>query len=186
MMKFLSVFFFASLVVCAPVFAGEHLPQKISGPQISLFERDHAFAGEILGTPVFGVFEHEPFGSKVQMRVGNKTLELSIQTSLPTGRLGGTIKERLSETEEQVTQIDFLNSTKTGDKSANLTYIIDSRIVVVAVEAPTFSNGHFHSPTFSTHLNGSPLSFSFTGEACMGYSANMAIMILGAYAHLSK
>ena len=64
---------FASLIslsVAGAALAGEHEPGQMTGEGLSLFERDHAFSGQILNRPVFGAFEHEPFGASIQIRKG--------------------------------------------------------------------------------------------------------------------
>lgn len=166
----------------------EHNPSTIKGEKIDLFERNHAFAGSILDNPVMGVFDHEPFGANVQIRRGEKTLHLSLVDK--DDKYAGIVTEqRTNEAgDEQTvsTNIAFVGVKKTGDASGEITLNIDGADVVVTVVGEKFEHNHFHGPTFSAKLNGKEISFKFTGESCFGYSANIAMMILGSAAHLSK
>ncbi len=166
----------------------DHQPAAMTGEHLNLFERDHAFAGSILNHPMMGVFSHEPFGAQVQIRRGEQTLQLNLV--LENDKYQGAINEQRIDEQGQAlditTNIAFVGVKKTGDTSGDIILNIDGTDVVVTVVGETFANNHFHKPTFSTTLNGKDYSFKFTGESCFGYSANIAMMILGTTAHLLK
>lgn len=186
----LSILTLAMMVLAsASAIAGEHNPGSIIGPKMELFERDHAFAGEILDRPVFGSFEHAPAGASVQIRVNEQTVKLQLAQSGNT--YGGSISEKrvhpgTGKARLISTSIRFVKAEKTGERSARLVLAIDGQESIVDVTAPVFQNNHFHAPTFHARLSGRLISFQFTGESCMGYSTNLAMMILGSYAHLLK
>lgn len=160
-------------------FGHDHAPASITGAGIDLFERDHGFAGQILDRPVFGAFEHSPFGATLQIRRGEQTIDLRLTRS--GGSYGGMIQDSAAST-----SIALVRTEKTGERSAVITLAVDGVEVPVQVTAPEFSNNHFHGPTFVASYKGKEVRFEFTGESCMGYSSSLAMMILGAYAHLSK
>ncbi|MGE0616068.1 MAG: hypothetical protein AB7P04_10545 [Bacteriovoracia bacterium] len=167
----------------------EHKAGTITGAGIQLFERDHGFAGHVLDRPVFGAFEHEPFGAKVQIRKGEKiiALELVSNDSQYAGVLSEVREDEKTGGKLTVeTKVEFVKVKKTGEAEGMITLKLDGAEVTVQVTGKTFANGHFQAPSFKTTLNGKEVSFAFTGEACFGYSSNLSMMILGAYAHLQK
>lgn len=181
---FLSTFGFSNFTMAA-----EDSAAKMTGSGIELFERAHTFAGSILETPVFGTFEENPFGAKVEIRRNGKTLVLSLAQT--QDRYAGDIVELQSsvdteETKERVTHIEFMKIEKTGNAEGQMTLKIDGEPIQVKISGKSFDHGHFQSPHFESVLGGKKVEFDFTGEACFGYSANLGMMILGTYAHLSK
>lgn len=169
--------------------AEEHAPQTITGTTINLFERDHAFAGDILERPVFGVFEHAPFGSSITMRKGEQSLTLKLVKS--ASDYAGMVEEQVMDpttgaTSMLSTSVRLVRIEKPELLKATIVLDIDGQEVFVDVEAPSYDNNHFQSPTFSGVIDGHTVKFHFTGEACLGYSSSIALMIFGAYAHLSK
>lgn len=177
--KLLALFLTLNLTTLVSAMAGEHHPASIKGDGIELFERNHAFAGSILETPVYGAFEHNPFGAKVQMRKGEATLELSFGDVMNT-YMGLLVDGSVT------TKVEFVRIEKTGDLTALITLFVDGVEVPVTVEGETFANGHFHAPLFTAKMPKKTLQFKFTGESCFGYSTNLAMMIVGAYSHLAK
>jgi hypothetical protein len=149
------------------------------GEGLSLFERDHAFSGQILNRPVFGAFEHEPFGASIQIRKGEKTQVLKFTKT--ENEYSGSINDGTAET-----KVVFLGIKKVTTNEAEVKIKIDGQDVSVKVSAKTFENGHFQSPSFVGQLGDTNLSFDFTGEACYGYSSNIALLIFGAAAHIKK
>jgi hypothetical protein len=172
-----SSFLFLSVVVAAV--AGEHEPGQIKGESLSLFERDHAFSGQILNRPVFGAFEHEPYGASIQIRKGDQTQVLKF--SKVDREYSGTISDGTVETKVALVGIKKITATE-----AEIKLKIDDQDVSVKVSAKTFENGHFKSPSFAGQLGDLTLNFDFSGEACFGYSSNIALMIFGAAAHIKK
>lgn len=186
-MKFFAVFF-AALLALSTAFAGEHKPATIEGTHIDLFERDHSFSGSIHETPVFGVFNEADFLAEVLVRKGAQTL--TFKTSQEEKTYKGSISEaRIGDdgkSTEVSTAVQFLGAKKTGETTGELTLSLDGQNLVVSIVGESFSNNHFHAPTYSAALNGQTVSFKFTGEACFGYSANLNMMILTVMAHLQK
>ena len=178
--------FATALVLCfitATSFAHDHPAGSITGTDIQLFERNHGFAGQILENPVFGAFDHDPFGAQVTLRKGDSTLNFRLEKTGET--YAGVFSEKVQDA-TKATYIEFLKVRKTGEATGEITLRIDGNEVVVNVTGKTFSDNHFHEPTFETVLKGKTVKFDFTGEACFGYSTNLSMMILGAMAHLSK
>ncbi|MEK6556096.1 MAG: hypothetical protein AABZ31_12700, partial [Bdellovibrionota bacterium] len=96
------------------------------------------------------------------------------------------IDEATGKSTQIVTSLEFAGVKKTGEAEGLVNLIIDGQAVVVNIVGESFANNHFHAPTYSTTLNGQAVTFSFTGEACFGYSTNLSMMILGAMAHITK
>jgi len=169
--------------------ASEDTPAKINGPEIELFERAHSFAGSIMETPVFGVFEENPFGAKVEIRRHGRTLTLDL--ARVRNQYSGDIIEIQSsdggsEVRDITTHIELVSIKKAGDNAGQIVLNIDGENVLVKVSGESFEQGHFQSPHFETTLGSKTITFDFTGRACFGYSANIAMMILSTYVHLNK
>jgi len=60
---------------------------------------------------------------------------------------------------------------------------INGEEVVVSISAEKEQKGHFVNPTYSAVLGGKKVSYRIEAEGCMGYSIQMGMLILGAYAH---
>lgn len=164
--------------------ASENTSGKLSGDQIELFEKAHTFAGSILDTPVFGVFQEDPFGAVVQIRKGSKTLNLNLVAK--EKHYSGTVIETNRDGTEIKTTVSFNKIQKLGETAAILKLEIDGQPLDVHVEANTFLHGHFQGPKFEAVLGERKITFTFTGQSCFGYSINLAMMVLGSYAHLLK
>lgn len=173
-----------ALSQAANLHASENTPAKLTGTDIELFERGHAFAGAVLGSPVFGVFQEDPFGAKVEIRKNNRTLVLNIAEA---GNLYvGEIVEKKSTGEELRTTIEYVKITKTAENQATIALKVDGQPLNVSVGAKTFLHGHFQGPQFEAKLGEKTVAFHFTGQSCFGYSINLAMMVYGTYAHLAK
>lgn len=184
-MKMFATLLLSFALVTASAYAHEHDPGTIKGDGIDLFEKNHAFAGQILENAVFGGFDHQPFGAKVTLRKGEKTLQFSLEESADT--YAGTISEMVTETGAPLTtQVELVKVVKTGAKSGEIILKLDQNEVVVKVVGQDFQNGHFIAPTYEATLGSKKVQFHFTGQACFGYSANITMMILSSYAHLLK
>ena len=157
-------------------------PAAIIGNRISLFERGHTFAGSIAEIPAFGVFEESDFGAKVEMRRGGKTLVLTLSKN--GQHYSGDIVE--AQLRQLSTHIELDGVKKTGPNEGQINLRIDGKAVEVKVSAKSFEGGHFQAPHYEAVIDGVAVAFDFSGQACFGYSANIAMMILGPYAHLNK
>lgn len=168
--------------------ASEDVPGQIIGKGISLFERGHAFAGSIADQPVFGVFDESRFGAKVQMRRSGKSLDLSL-VKVGKGYQGVVQelrKDSSGEVKQLATRIQFLKIDRAGPNEARIHLKIDGVEVPVTVSSKVFKRGHFIAPHFEAMIGGQSRSFDFSGQACFGYAANIAMMVLGAATHLAK
>lgn len=181
--------FLSVLGTVGTVQAHEHPPAAITGTGIALFERGHAFSGSILERAVFGVFEHDPFGGTIQIRKGEKTITLALAKDATAyqGVLSEVLEnEETGETSTIETRLEMISIKKTSDIEAEILMKVDGNPVSVKVAGKTFTNSHFQEPTFEATIGGKVVAFHFTGESCFGYSTNIAMLIFGAYAHLSK
>ncbi len=185
----LSALAVVALCASSPVSAHVHSAATITGKDIQLTENSHAFAGSILGAPVFGVFEHVPFGASIQIRRDEKTLKLDIAEDASGNYLGSMseARELTPGTKTNVdTKVEFVKFAKTGALEGTIQLKIDGQDVVVTVTGKKFDHNHFQEPRFQATLGTQTLEWNFTGESCPMYSTNIAMMILGAYSHLSK
>lgn len=196
-MKLRSVMAVLGLALAASVSAfssDDHPPGKIEGEGIQLFERNHGFAGEIGGMPVFGAFDHEPFGAQASLRRGEKTLSLKLDWKTEGSAevySGLWMEDRVDSSNGAVTHLEtpvrFVRVAKTGERSGQIKLMINGAEVAVDVVGEAFENNHFHNPSFAAKLpSGKVVAFKFTGEACFGYSTNLAMMILSTISHLEK
>jgi len=180
--------FLAVSVFSGVVFSHDHDPESILGKNISLFERDHAFSGEILSRPVYGAFEHNPYGSHLVFRKNDKNIELVFQLDRENNLYSAKIIEKIKntetgETEALETSIVFLGLERENNE-ATLSYEIDGQRIDVKLQAQKFENNHFKNSVFSGAIGLEKIQFVFSGYSCAGYSLNMAMMIFGVYAHL--
>lgn len=187
--KLVGILFLTSLFFTSIGWAHEDVSSKIQGVGINLVERGHSFAGEILGNPVFGVFDERTANSTIQVRHNGKTISLAIGEI--EHQYGGDLSDFISDRERgeiqsTTTQIRFLSAKQTGPKTGRIALSIDGTLVPIEITAAAFDRGHFQHPKFETTLNGKPIAFEFSGEACFSYSANLAMMILGSFSHLLK
>jgi hypothetical protein len=165
-----------------------HPSSKITGDQIELFENRHSFAGSILNKPVFGVFDESAFESKVQIRKDNQTLTFEIKESAQS--YTGNIEEDFLSPEgshsRKITKVEFVGLKKSGEMEGHINLKIDNQLISVKVIGEAFQAYHFHAPQFEAQIGSKLVSFKFAGEACFGYSTNLAMMIFGTYYHLLK
>jgi hypothetical protein len=167
-------YFTLALLLSAPALAHDHPPQTIAGDGIELFERNHAFSGSILNTAVFGTFDHKPMGAEVRIRLDETTQVLKFARA-EDGSYG---------TQTNGLSLQLVKAEKTGPTSGLITLNVNGETIAVEVFAPAFENNHFLAPHFKTNIHGRPFFFAYTGEACLGYSTNLAMMILGAVAQI--
>jgi hypothetical protein len=170
-------------------FAHDGKAEKITGTDIELFEKDHAFAGSILQAPFMGVFGEKGFNARAEIHHLGKTLHFQIDRIHE--KYSGQIQENQldSQTGKQkviTTLIELMGIEQVGPQEARIHFSIDGQFVGVAVSGQSFENGHFQRPRFSAQIGEKSVSFEFSGQACFGYSANIAMMILGSYVHLLK
>lgn len=186
--------FFAALAMFVSSQAMAHAPGStgtITGADVNMFERDHAFAGEIMKFPVLGVFDEANFAATMTVRLDGKTVELKISMDAASRVYSGAIADsKIDAATGAVTPMDthvkFNSAQKVGTDGGLLSLSIDGNVVEVNIKGESFANNHFHNPTYSAMLNGKYVEFKFMGEACFGYSANITMMILSSMAHISK
>ncbi|MEO5970127.1 MAG: hypothetical protein ABIQ95_09385 [Bdellovibrionia bacterium] len=183
------VAFLTCLLLTPKTWAHGDAPSKIQGAEVNLVERNHAFAGEILGNPIFGVFNERTATSTVQLRHNGKTISLTIGEI--GHQYGGNLSDFITDREKgeiqsTTTEIRFLGAEKTGPTTGRIALSIDQNVVPIQVTGQSFENGHFQHPKFEATFNGKSVSFEFSGEACFSYSANLAMMIFGSFSHLLK
>jgi len=187
--QLVGLFLLTALILTPKSWAHEDVTSKIQGAEINLVERGHAFAGEIMGNLVFGAFDERTSTSEVQVRHNGKTISLKIGDF--DHKYGGSISDTISdrdqgEIQSTTTQVQFLGAEKTGPNTGRIALSIDGEVVSIQITGQSFENGHFQHPKFEATINGKMISFEFSGQACFGYSANLAMMIFGSTAHLLK
>jgi len=181
----------AAIAFACSAFAHEHAPALLKGETLELFEQEHAFAGKVLNSAVFAGFDHQPFGTTLVVRKNNKTLQTRIETPAPRegldSKLLGILTEQISAEESVVTTVSLQGIQRNEDQSALFNYLVDEKLVTVLVKGERFENNHFMNSTFTATLaDGEVVSWTFSGESCFAYSANIAASILLAHTHLKK
>ncbi len=180
-----------TMVLANSVFAHEHAPAILKGETLELFEQEHAFAGKVLNSAVFAGFDHKPFGTTLVLRKNDKTLQTRIEPLAPRegieSKLLGVLTEQISAEESVVTTVSLQGIQRNEDQTALFKYLVDDKEVTVLVKGERFENNHFVNSTFTATLaDGEVLVWTFSGESCFAYSANIAASILLAHTHLKK
>ncbi len=158
-------------------FAGEHPLSTIQGTQIDLKAYDHAFAGSIKGFVAFGAMDEETFTSELTFRKDGKLVKAAF--AMENGKLTGLIRH---DTEKGTVET-ALYLARIDRAQNQLIFSVNGKEMVVSITADGFANNHFMNPTYKTNFNGEEISFTLKGQACYGFSAHLAILILGAYLH---
>ncbi|MBU2573470.1 MAG: hypothetical protein KKH28_05280 [Elusimicrobia bacterium] len=150
----------------------------VTGADIAMKVYDHAVAGAVNGAVAWGFFDEAASASKLIMRKYGQTISAEFKRQ-PDKSLGGVITS--GDGSSQRSTSVFLAGADMASRTFKLR--INDAEVVVAIAPEGISNGHFVNPTYSTVIGGKPVSYRIEVEGCFGYSIQMAMIILGAYAH---
>ncbi len=178
MNKILGLLLVAVLTMPA-VFAGdqEHSLTDITGTNLDLKAFDHAFAGSVGNSVVWGFLDEASFTSELIVRKYQQTIKTTFKKA--DNRIGGVI-QRVDGDRTISTEI-YVKGVNAEQKQILLS--INNEDVLVTMENRDFQDGHFIDTTFSATLNGMPVSFNYKGEACLGLAMHFAMMIFGAMAY---
>jgi len=151
---------------------------NVTGTNIEMKVYDHAVAGAINGSVAWGFFNEAAGTSSLIMRKYGQTISAEFKRQ-PDKSIGGIITS--GDASSQRTTSVFM----AGADAANHTFTlrINEELVVVSITSEGMSNGHFVNPTYSATIGGKPVSYRIEAEGCLGYSIQMGMIILGAYAH---
>jgi len=163
--------------VLRPIEPGHELG-NVTGTDIEMKSYDHSVAGAINGATVWGFFDEAAGVSKLMMRKYGQVISAEFKRQ-PDKSLGGVITSG-DEGSQRTTSVFFA-----GMDAASRTFKlrINDEEVVVLVTPEGMSDGHFVNPTYSTVIGGKPVSYRIEVTGCFGYSINIGMIILGAYAH---
>ncbi len=150
----------------------------IIGTGIDMKVYDHAFAGAINGAVAFGFFDESAGLAKLTMRKYGQTISAEFKRQSDKS-LGGVVTSD-DGANKRATSV-FVKGIDAANKTIKL--LINNEEVAVVISPEGISDGHFVNPTFSTVIGGKPVSYRIEATGCYGYSINMTMMILGAYAH---
>ena len=157
-----------SLILSTAAIANEHPMTVITGPGIDLKAYDHAIAGSINGTLVFGNKDEGKFESELIVKKDGELIRTIFKKDAT--RVGGTIR---------TSTMEFVSADQ---KEQTLLFRINSKDLTVRVTADAFRDGHFFNPTYTTEFDGKKIEFHFVnGQACYGFSIHLVFMIVGAY-----
>jgi hypothetical protein len=151
---------------------------KVTGTGIDMKVLDHAVAGEINGAVAWGYFDEASNASRLVMRKYGQTISAEFKRGADKS-LGGVITSGEGQS-KRTTTVAFSGA---DPKAGNFTLTINGKPVVVSIASEGKSGAHFINPTYSTEIDGKPVSYRIDATGCMKYSLNMGMLILGAYAH---
>jgi len=151
---------------------------NVTGTGIDMKVYDHAVAGAVNGAVVWGFFDEAAGASKLMMRKYDQVISAEFKRQ-PDKTLGGVITS--ADGASQRTTSVFLAGADPANKIFKLR--INGEEIVVSITPEGINGGHFVNPTYSTTLGGKPVSYRIEVEGCLGYSIQMGMIILGAYAH---
>lgn len=151
---------------------------SLKGTDIDMKSYDHAVAGAINGGLAWGFFDEATGVSKLIMRKYGQVVTAEFKKQADNS-LGGVITS--ADGAAQRTTSIFLGKVDAANKK--FTMKLNGEEITVAITSEGMNGGHFINPTYSTVINGKPVSYRAEVEGCYGYSINMALIILGAYAH---
>ena len=182
-----NIFLTLAVFISAQAMAHEHSPQTMRGTGIELQELDHAMAGSVLGHPIYAGFSERNFSARLTMAVHGNDLQMQITDQ--NGQYRGQI-EMLGEdgtTVERVTAIEFVRIERQPmPEQIRIHLLLNQNPIQVDVVGERFQDGHFIAPTFRFHgIASDVVEMKFTGESCFAYSANIAMLVATAYAHLN-
>ncbi|MDD5657574.1 MAG: hypothetical protein PHF00_10015, partial [Elusimicrobia bacterium] len=153
---------------------------KITGTDIEMSVGDHAFGGAINGAVAFGFFD-EGKGARLLLRKYGQLIETQFKKQ-EDGSYGGVIKS-VDGTAERATPV-FAKGMVPGAPKPTFNLQIGKEVVsVTMVENEGMVGAHYKNPTFEAVIAGKTVRYRIQVECCLGYSLNMAMMILGAHAH---
>lgn len=155
-----------------------HTLGNVTGTDIDMKVYDHAVAGAINGSVAWGFFDEATGISKLIMRKYDQVINAEFKKQADNS-LGGVITS--ADGSAQRTTSIFLGKVDGANKK--FTMKLNGEEITVAITAEGMNGGHFVNPTYSTTIAGKPVSYRIEVEGCFGYSINMAMIILGAYAH---
>lgn len=159
----------------------EHPLTMIEGQHVSLKLYDHAFAGSIRDFVVWGVMACKDAVAELGMRKHGQTIKTSFRFD-EEKKLRGTVEHQDKAGATVKTRLALL-AYNAADKT--LTYEVNNDKYVVTVKPERIEDRHFVNPAFDILApNGERIAFKITkGEACVGLSAKIAMLILAAYVH---
>lgn len=151
---------------------------NVKGTDIDMKVYDHSVAGAINGAVAWGFFDEAAGVSKLIMRKYGQVITAEFKKQADKS-LGGVITSA-NGSEQRSTSV-FLG--KVDGPNKKFVMKLNGEEITVAITAEGINSGHFVNPTYSTVISGKPVSYRIEVEGCFGYSINMAMIILGAYAH---
>ncbi|OGS08844.1 MAG: hypothetical protein A2270_00050 [Elusimicrobia bacterium RIFOXYA12_FULL_51_18] len=161
-----------------PVEPGQDLVGNVTGTNIEMKAYDHTVAGIINGGIAWGFFDEAAGSSRLIMRKYGQVISAEFKKQADKS-LGGVITS--SDGSSQRTTSVFMAGADPAARTFKLR--INEEEVVVTIVPEAMSSGHFVNPTYSAVIDGKPVSYRIEVEGCLGYSIQMGMMILGAYAH---
>ena len=156
--------------------AHEHSIGNISGPGIDLKVGDHAIAGSIGKSIVFG--DKAGAGSTLILKSEGHSVTSSFAKDGSTfaGIIRSDVEGVAKETRIEFVSVDQVQKT--------ITMKANGTPFTVTISSERYENNHFIDPAYSTEINGEKISFAMTGaQACYGFSTHLIYMIVGAYLH---
>jgi len=150
----------------------------VTGTNIDMKVYDHAVAGAINGGVAWGFFDEAAGAARLTMRKYGQVISAGFKKQAD-GSLGGVISS--ADGDAQRTTSIFLGKVDGANKK--FTMKLNGEEITVAITAEGMNGGHFVNPTYSTVIAGKPVSYRIEVEGCFGYSINMAMIMIGAYAH---
>ena len=160
-----------------PVEPGHELG-NVTGTDIAMKVYDHAVAGAVNGAVVWGFFNEAVGSAQLRMRKYGQEITAEFKRQ-PDKSYGGVITSA-DDSSRRSTSV-FLAGVDAANRTFKLR--INEEEVTVLITPEGISNGHFVNPTYSTVLGGKPVSYRIEVVCCLGYSINMSMIILSAYAH---
>ncbi len=168
-----------TLLVMPFAYAGdeEHALTDITGVNLQLKAFDHAFAGSIGNSAVWGFLDEASFTSELIVRKYQQTIKATFKKV--DNRIGGVITRM--DGERTVETNIYVKGINAEQKQIMLS--IDNEDVLVTLDNKDFQEGHFLDTTFSATLKGKQVSFNYKGAACFGLAMHFSMMIFGAMAY---
>jgi hypothetical protein len=166
------------LIFSTSLIAGEHGLTRITGTDIDLKMADHAIAGSIGESIIFGNKFEGKYKSELIIKKSGKIIKSTFGSN--NSIVGGVIEEDLGNTSKKTT----LRLKKIDSENQTLIMEINGTEAIIKIQADDFANNHFINPKFSVEYKGELIEFAVEdGHACYGFSSHLSFMILGAYIH---
>jgi len=161
-----------SAIFCfAEIRADEHPLTSIKGEFVDLKSRGHGFSGSINDYLVSGNFDSGTGASSFNALINDSWIQGSFQ------KIEGVIKGGMSfpfgDTVLKV-NAEFKLLDMNGGR---IIFLIDSKEVIVSVDAEKIEHNHFINPTFKSSLGSKELIYRLEGQSGPGYSVHLAMMI---------